>query len=171
MPATYEPIATTTLSSAASTLTFSSIPNTFTDLRLVIVGRTTRVDTQDPIYVRVNGDTASNYSQTALEGDGTTALSSRSTSISLWQPANFPAANAAANLFGLCTMDFFSYAGSTNKTVLSTNERDMNGSGAVVRRVHLWRSTSAITSIEFTSGSSSNFVVGTTATLYGIKAA
>lgn len=171
MPATYEAIASTTLSSAASTITFSSIPNTYTDLRLVLVARSSRVDTTDPIYVRINSDTGSNYSMTYITGDGSTASSSRSTSISLWQIGSMPAANAAANLFNYCSMDFFSYSGLTNKTVLSEESRDMNGSGVVDRRVLLWRSTSAINNIQFTSGSSSNFVTGTTATLYGIKAA
>jgi len=169
MPTTYEPIATQTLGSAASSITFSSIPTTYTDLRLVLVARSSRVDTTDPIYVRVNSDSGSNYSMTYLFGDGSSASSSRSTSISLWQIGSMPAFLAASNLFNFCSMDFFSYAGSTNKTVLSEESRDMNGSGIVDRRVLLWRSTSAINNIQFTSGSSSNFVTGTTATLYGIK--
>ena len=77
--------------------------------------------------------------------------------------------NAVSGLFGLYTLDIFSYTGSTNKTVLVTNSVDQNGSGQVGRVVGLWRNTAAITTI--TLSDSSNFAIGTTATLYGIKAA
>ena len=70
----------------------------------------------------------------------------------------------------LATLDIFSYAGSTYKTALSQLSNDNNGSGATASTVGLWRSTSAITSINlFMSGTT--FQAGTTATLYGIKSA
>ena len=160
MPATYEPIATTTLGSAATTITFSSIAASYTDLRLVLVSSD---GVGSSITMRFNSDTASNYSRTILNGNGTsavTALTSNATSI------NIAPNNATAGLFGLYTIDVFSYAGSTNKTVLSTNSVDQNGSGQVGRLVGLWRNTAAITTITLTD--SSNFAIGTTATLYGI---
>jgi len=61
-----------------------------------------------------------------------------------------------------------SYAGSTNKTVLSEAANDKNGSGIVNRLVGLWRNTSAITSI---TGTTFAGTLTGTATLYGIKAA
>jgi hypothetical protein len=66
--ATYEPIATTTLGTATSSFTFSSIPATYTDLRLVIGW----VSGTNP-RIRFNSDTATSYSQTAMYGDGTAA--------------------------------------------------------------------------------------------------
>jgi hypothetical protein len=160
MPATYEPIATTTLGSAATTITFSSIAASYTDLRLVLVSSD---GVGSSITMRFNSDTGSNYSRTTLNGNGTsavTASTSNATSI------NIAPNNATAGLFGLYTIDVFSYAGSTNKTVLSTNSVDQNGSGQVGRLVGLWRNTAAITTITLTD--SSNFAIGTTATLYGI---
>ena len=161
MPATYEPIATTTLGSAASTITFSSIPNTFTDLRLVVVPQ--RNNAGSLVY-RVNGS-VSGYSQTFIVGNGTSATSGRSADESYWRGND---SNMYINSFE--TLDIFSYAGSTNKTMLATSSTDNNGSGQVTYSVGLWRNTGAITSIAIIRTVES-FQTGTTATLYGIKAA
>ena len=163
MPATYEPIATTTLGATATSLTFSSIPATYTDLRLVFVGATA---SSDAINARVNGDTGTNYSDTSLEGNGTAASSQRVSNRTFWSLEGYWQANTNTTIF-MQTLDIFSYAGSTFKTALGTGSNDKNGSGDTIRTVHLWRSTSAITSI--TIASAVNLVVGTTATLYGIK--
>jgi hypothetical protein len=64
-------------------------------------------------------------------------------------------------------MDFFSYAGSTNKTVLIEISQDYNGSGVVQRSVALFRDTAAITRLDLTAVGTT-FAIGTTATLYGI---
>jgi len=167
MPATYEPIATTTLGSAASTITFSSIAGTYTDLRVVLVSSTaTAGNTVN--YLRFNSDTGTNYSSTWLTGDGATAGSSRETSATFIRGGE-NANNTDAGL-SFITYDVFSYAGSTYKTALVANSRDNNGSGSTYRIVGLWRSTSAITSITI-AASAGNYKAGTTATLYGIKAA
>ena len=155
-------IATTTLGSAASSITFSSIPSTYTDLRLVFVfAGNAAVNPR----VRFNGDTASNYSQTAIMGDGSSAQSTRGTSQALIYTTIYN--GLASGVPGLFTMDVLSYKGSTFKTALLTGSTDSNGSGQVERDVALWRSTSAITQIDLISGSST-FNAGTTATLYGI---
>jgi hypothetical protein len=73
---------------------------------------------------------------------------------------------------GMClvALDIFSYAGSTLKSSLSNSSEDKNGSGSVRAAVHLWRSTAAINRLDlFVFGA--QFNVGTTVTLYGIKAA
>jgi len=168
MPATYEPIATTTLVSSSASFTFSSIPATYTDLRLVIVP-ITGVSGDDNFLLRFNGDTTGNtlYSMTKLNGNGTSASSSRISNDEWW---NFIISRGVSSTPTLQTLDLFSYAGSTFKTGLLTGSFDNNGSGAVSRQVGLYRSTSAVTQITvFTL--SNNLVAGTTATLYGIKAA
>ena len=159
MPATYEPIATTTLGSAASSITFSSIPSTYTDLRLVFQQLSSGVQS----VLWFNGDTSNNYSYTVLYGSGSSAGSFRG---SLTIPLHL---SSGANTF--YTVDFFSYAGSTYKTVLTTTNEDSNGSGYVGNSVGLWRSTSAINQIQISTNGSGNWNAGTTATLYGIKAA
>lgn len=167
MPATYEPIATTTLGSAAANITFSSIPATYTDLRLVLVSRSTRSNTVDPLIVQFNGDTASNYSYTNLRGTGSVATTGRASSQTSFVLKTV-GDTTGANIFGLQTVDVFSYAGSTNKTVLVKSDWDYNGGGEVETEVALWRSTAAITSILVASVVASNLAAGTRATLYGI---
>lgn len=163
MPATYEKIATTTLSSAASNITFSSIPATYTDLRIVWVFQP--VSSGNLPALQYNGDTATNYSYLTLFGNGTTATSQKSSNNTL---AYLNSSTTVLSQWLMQTIDIFSYAGSTNKTLLSTYSGDANGSGLVSTSVNLWRSTSAITSVKLFLDAGSNLVSGTTATLYGI---
>jgi hypothetical protein len=162
MPATYEPIATTTLGSAASAITFSSIPATYTDLRLVLVLKSA---VSQYAQFRLNGDTGSNYSYTWMDGSGSAAAAGNGNNDSAIYISQRTTPSGTNALF---TFDFFSYAGSTFKTILTTNNQDNNGSGYVGIQVGLWRSTSAINAINLISGVSI-YDAGTTATLYGIK--
>lgn len=166
--ATYEPIATQTLASAAATITFSSIAASWTDLRLVLV--TTTSTANNAAAIRFNGDSATNYSQTIVRGSGTTAGSTSATSATYVQ-TNLGSAGTSTTIPTLFTFDVFSYAGSTNKTLLVTSNTDQNGSGGVESAVGLWRSTAAITSIVLSLTNAGNYSIGTTATLYGIRAA
>jgi hypothetical protein len=167
MPATYEPISTTTLGSAAANITFSSIPGTYTDLRLVLVATGDVSAAGQAVLTRFNSDTGSNYSITRLSGNGTSATSARFTNItSIYTSFD----GLSTTVPTLQIIDIFSYAGSTNKTCLISNNEDKNGSGYAEARVGLWRSTSAITTVAVIANSG-NFASGTTATLYGIKAA
>ena len=161
MAATYEPIATTS-PNGVSSYSFTSIPATYTDLRLVIVSVTNTGGSG--VTVQLNSDSGTNYSQTDIYGDGSTAVSNRATNEDRWYLSGVTGEGVTSTP-ALHTLDIFNYAGSTFKTGLITASNDKNGSGKVGRRVSLWRSTSAITSITvFTSGT----VTGTTATLYGI---
>ena len=76
MPATYEPIASLTLSSATGTVTFGSIPQTYRDLIMVI----NHSGAGDNFYFQLNSDTGSNYSDTGVYGTGTSVVSFRNTS-------------------------------------------------------------------------------------------
>jgi hypothetical protein len=114
-----------------------------------------------------NGDTATNYSRTYLIGLGSSAISGAPVSQNSI-PLDF--AGTSTTIPSMYEIDVFSYAGSTNKTILSKAAEDYNGSGRVGVQVGLWRSTAAITSITITV-STGTYSTGTTATLYGIKAA
>jgi len=165
MAATYEPIATQTLGSAATTVTFSSIPGTYTDLRIVAVSQSS---TSNGARIKFNSDSGTNYSYTYLRGDGTNATSSNSSNDSnpyFWIPLE------GSSRYSFNTIDIFSYAGSTYKTSLVSDNGDNNGAGSVWRMVSLWRNTSAITSIDLSTVSSSDFLTGSTFTLYGVKSA
>lgn len=159
MTVTYEAIASQTLGSAASTVTFSSIPSTYTDLVLVVNGFTT-IDVQT--YIQVNGDTGSNYSVTTMLGDGSSASSSRESGQQAIAAGGY---GTSANGNKIVQIQNYSNT-TTNKTLLIR----ANAAGSFVQaRVGLYRSISAITSITHyvTSG---NFATGSTFSLYGIKA-
>ena len=162
MPATYEPIATTTLGSAASSITFSSIPGTYTDLRLVLVGTNA---SGDYWTIRFNSDTGSNYSCTYLEGTGSAADTFRFTNQTFIYIAP---SSISTTVPTFSEVNIFNYAGSTNKTTLHASASDRNGSGWVNRLVGLWRNTNAITSLSVQVSNGTNIASGTTATLYGI---
>ena len=146
MPITYEPIATTTLGSAASAITFSSIPATYTDLRLVMVATASTGTSEN---LRFNSDSGTNYSRTRITGNGSTAASFRITDADSIVGFN----GIETTIPALFTADVFSYAGNTNKTVLYTENTDRNGSGIVEYGVGLWRNTSAITNVSISTGS------------------
>ena len=137
MPATYEPIASTTLVSSTATITFASIPATYTDLILVFVHTASGIGTT--CKMTYNNDTASNYSFTELNGDGTSVTTSSNSDMSY-----ISLGDTTGTIPGISTIHLFRYAGSTNKTCLIEISRDRNGTGTVQRFVGLWRNTSAI---------------------------
>lgn len=161
MPATYEPISTQTLGTAVGSVTFSSIPATYTDLVLVFNG--TAASTQ-AMELRFNGDTATNYSATRLYGDGASAVSDRSSTSDVMLVGNVYTSQTANIL------QIMNYANTTTfKTVLC---RSNNAGAQVSARVGLWRKTpEAITTILVRPSGGANFSIGCELTLYGIKAA
>jgi hypothetical protein len=168
MATTYEKIATTTLGSSAASITFSSIPSTYTDLRLVATGiPSSSAVGYTTIYFNTD-NAGTNYSLTYLEGNGSSASAGIFTDNGTLAVGDF---NIMSNTIPNTTqIDIFSYAGSTYKSVLSVNSGDFNGTGSVLTTVGLWRSTSAINQI-VVKPAGGQFTTGFTATLYGIKAA
>lgn len=160
MATTYDPIATTTLSSNATTITFSSISSAYTDLRLVFTGT---ASTNDDFKLQYNNDTGTNYSRTDLYSNGSANSSSSASNAA---DIRIGASDGLDGNVAFASIDIFSYAGSTNKTCLITYSHDKNGSGYIYRTIGLWRSTSAINSIKLTQNA--NFVTGSKVTLYGI---
>jgi len=159
---TYGPIASTTLGSAASDITFSSIGSTFTDLILVVTA--TPATSATNVRLQVNADTGSNYSNTTLYGSGSSAASARESSI-----ANMLVGYATTTDGPMYVVQFMSYANtSVYKTALVSAA---SPAGYVERTVNLWRSTSAITSIKLFMQNGNNIAAGATASLYRIKAA
>jgi hypothetical protein len=168
MPAgsTYTPIATTTLSSASNSVTFSSIAATYTDLILVARGKNST--SFDGIDIRVgNGslDTGNSYSQTMLNGNGSSAQSSRSSGSSMTNMGITSSSTEQVSIY-----QFMNYSKTTMyKTVLGRSSvTDFRVAGIV----GLWSSTSAINIIQLRSDNASyNFTAGSNFTLYGIAAA
>lgn len=165
MPTTYEPIATTTLGSNQTNVSFTSIASTYTDI--VCVLSVAGSANNEQVGVRFNNDTNSNYSLTELYGTGTTASSYRlSNGLNYSLSPNVAIKNTLGNSNYILQVMNYSNA-TTYKTALArTNALDSSFPGTAAS-VGLWRSTAAINRIDFIGA----FLSGSTFTLYGIKAA
>lgn len=168
MPRTYEPIASTTLGSATTTVSFTNLPSGFTDLIVnVSNARHSFVDGGgiSDIGLRFNGDSGNNYSSTDVQGSGASVASGRVTNTNgifvFW-------AGSTASL-GMWTAQIMGYSNSNVfKTTLTSAAI---ASGRVGRLVGLWRNTAAITSLDVTVSSGYTISSGAVISLYGIKAA
>jgi hypothetical protein len=168
MPAgsTYSTIATTTLGSNTSIVTFSSIAGTYTDLVLVTNAATT-VANKD-IYMQFNSDAGSNYSRTVIYGYGASPGSDRATNVSFGY-VDYLGWTSTTLGTQVCVVNIMNYSNSTtNKTFIS---RADNASAGTDLNVGMWRNTAAINRIDIGAASSGIFITGSTFTLYGIAAA
>ena len=159
---TYEAIATQTLGAAAATVTFSSIPATYTDLVLVISGKYSSNDDSSP-SIRFNNDTSSNYSETRLDGNGTSASSGRQSN----QTAILVASMSGTESISI--VNIMNYANAT--TYKTTISRGNTSQYRVRAYAGLWRSTAAINRIDILNNGTYNFATGSTFSLYGIASA
>jgi hypothetical protein len=166
---TFTPISTQTLSADTATITFSGIPQTYTDLFIVADTQITNNDFM--VALRFNGDSSTLYSYTTLNGDGSAASSGRRSNMSLGT-LQVVTSNASRTV---CTVSIMNYSNTTtNKTYIS---RASQAGRLVSANVGLYRSTSAITSVtisEAGDGGSGSFTgtlkAGSSFTLYGIGA-
>jgi hypothetical protein len=166
---TYVAIATQTLGSAAASVTFSSIPGTYTDLVLVLQPASTTF--ADNVGLQFNSDTGNNYSSTNLSGTGSAASSGRTSSAPYINVTNIIGTTGTLGAM-TSTIQIMNYANTTTyKTVISRtgqNGATYNGTEAIVG---LWRNTAAINTIVIKQSGSPNFITGSTFSLYGIAAA
>ena len=162
---TYKKIAVVTVGSGGSaTMSFTSIPQTYTDLVLVTSARNSVADSAT--LITINGST-SNFSGKQVETNIQNAISSNSLTRSWFLIGG---SSFTANTFASTTMYIPNYTSSNYKIGLTENVTE---NGAVVAdlsfQIGLWSDSSAISSITITPGSSGNFVQYSTASLYGIK--
>lgn len=160
---TYVALQTTTLGTAASSYTFTSIPAGYTDLVLVanVVGTSAGGD----VWIRVGtGSVATtNYSRTALTGNGTAASSSRTSNDNRIYLDDVVGISTGSSMF---TVHLMNYSNTT--TYKTTLGRRADAAAETNATVGLWRATTAIDTVSVMC--SSNFAVGSTFTLYGILA-
>jgi len=151
---TYTPLANITLASAASSVTFSSIPATYRDLILVLNG----VESANQyIAVRFNSDTGSNYSYVRMI-DGPASASGTETF------GRLGAGNPTTRFMVIAEIMDYS-ATNKHKTWLTRTDIPANAVGAIAGR---WANTSAITSINVLTTTADTYSIGTTFALYGI---
>jgi len=174
----FESISTVTVGTATPTVTFSSIPATFTHLQIRASLQTVRATYPlNKIFWRFNSDTASNYSSHSVFGDGASATSSSENTTAISGFDNFSTNTGnSSEVYGVLIMDILDYANTNKyKTSRALSGFDVNGTIATYGgRVGLtsgnWRSTSAITSVTFTVDNAANFTADSSFALYGVKA-
>jgi hypothetical protein len=168
MATTYEPIQSQTLSSAVSSVTFSSIPQTYTDLVLV----SNVFAGFSGIGMRFNGDTASNYSYANATGQGTLGQMFRSGSTTDIQYCGWNYALGSTTIPAITKMNIMDYTNTSTYQYTLSTASDGNAAGNFDMEFFTgtWRNNAAVTSITLYV-SAVNFSVGSTFTLYGIKAA
>ena len=170
MAATYTLISSNVLASSAASVTFSTIPSTYTDLVLRISARNA-----DAVFGRIlrytfNNNTGTVYSYTELSGSGTTAASNRAIGDAYGVLGSINGGGTTANTFGSMEVYIPNYLVSANKPVSSFAVTELNSdvNNQIKIDADLFQSTTAISSIELFLNSGS-FVSGSSFYLYGIK--
>lgn len=168
---TYVALDKVTISGSSTTsVTFSSIPSTYTDLVIVASTRDNRPSSvDDGLSFRFNSDSGSNYSETFIYGTGSTSANVRTTNSTFGNVRYIPGSTATTGDLSTTIIHLMNYSNTTTyKTLLS---RSGSASSTVAANVNLWRSTSAINQITFYGGSPTTgyvFTAGSTFSLYGI---
>lgn len=159
---TYTPLANITLGTAASSITFGSIPATYRDLIVIFVGAgSTTLEGR----IRLNGDTGANYEYQRLSGNGTTGSAAFATSQTSGFLSSIAQATTTSSLqmtINLCATNI-----ARRKVIVSRADNAANGTDAIVNQYT--GTVAAITSIQILT-STGNWAIGTTAALYGVIA-
>jgi len=167
----YYSIATTTVGSGgASSITFSSIPSTYTHLQIRAISRSTISGSGDGTYVQLNGDTGGNYAYHILIGTGSSVVSVNATSYTYMYNGDTPGSTSTAGMFGVFVVDLLDYTNTNKyKTIRTLNGNDQNGSGSVRFVSGLWQNTAVVSSITVNSFNGAGFAQYTQFALYGVK--
>ena len=164
----YYSIATALGTGSSGTITFSSIPSTYTHLQLRISARTSA--SSIAITTTLNSDTATNYAQHYLYGDATNVFAGVPGSAQNGIIYVFAAGSGQlANSYGVNIIDILDYTNTNKyKTTRMISGYDVNGAtGFIQQSSGLWMNTSAINRIDLVS--SGNFTTASTFALYGVK--
>lgn len=167
MANTFKLIEKKELSTTTSSVNFTSIPGTYTDLLFYISSRNN--DIYNEIHFRFNGDTGSNYSGRNIYGNGSSAVNSSSSALSSLQ--NLTVQNVSgqiSNTFGNVFIYISNYTSSNYKSISADGVQENNATSAqAMLGSGLWSNTSVITSIE-AFPSVGSFVQYSNFYLYGI---
>lgn len=167
MATTFVKIQTVTVGSGgAANIEFTSIPQTYTDLKLVYSLRETSTGVNTTLTF--NGS-SSNFSWRQLAGDGTSPYSNNGSS-NLYLGPMTNATQNTASVFSNGDVYIPNYKSSNNKSFFIDGVTENNATQAFTTLwIGLWSNTAAITSISFAPSDAGNFAQYSTATLYGIK--
>lgn len=168
---TYTALATTTISVAASAITFSSIPAIgFRDLILVMQVRSSRAASDDDLFAQFNSDTGSNYSYLRMVGrSGGASSASNINGTNANDLGQIPGLSATAGQFASSILQVMDYA-ETNKHKTTLTRTDAAGSTDVTgAHAGRWANTTAINTVKVYPRLGM-FVAGSTFSLYGVSA-
>lgn len=158
-------------STATTSVVFSNIPQTYQDLMLVMSLRSNKSATTASFCTRINENTGGLASYTILQGNGSSATSSRNTGATFDTFIPIAGNTATSGIFSSVTYHILNYANnSTFKTCLARSANDLNGSGTTTLQVGLLRSTNPVTSLQVFEYEGNAMITGSTFTLYGIRA-
>jgi hypothetical protein len=170
MPSSRVLISSQTLGSAAASVTFSSIPATYTDLVVRVSGRGTNAGVTGSLLFRFNGDSSTIYSRTRLWGDGSSATSDNSSGSNEGNGLSVNGNTSTSNTFGSAEIYIPSYTVSQNKPLSVFSATENNATSANIGAIaNLYRSTSAITSILLYTSSGTDWMSGSSFYLYGLR--
>jgi hypothetical protein len=172
VPTAYESIATTTVGSGGTaTITFSSIPATYTHLQLRWIARSARTAVEDSFRITLNSDSGTNYTSHYLAGDGAAVYAGvQGTSMNYMVFGSQAGASAGASTFSGAVVDLLDYSTTTKyKTTRTLTGYDNNGSGSISLLSSLWMSTAAVNSITIVTSTAVNFAQYSSFALYGIR--
>lgn len=170
MADTYELIASTTVGSGgASSIDFSSIPNTFTDLVVHLSGRSSRSNPTDTVFLKFN-NTNSTYSTIRVYSTGTSVGSDTGSTGNGLDVATLNGATSTSSFFSNQKIYIPSYTSSNKKTISydGTSSNNSTTGNFLVLTSGQWSGTSTINQITLTPDVGS-FVQYSTAYLYGVK--
>jgi hypothetical protein len=166
----YESIATVTVGSGgSSSISFTSIPATYTHLQIRGIARLTGAYSFEEYAITINSDTGSNYAYHYLQGTGSAVSASGGASVGAGKSGSWVGGTSlTASVFGTIIFDILDYANTNKyKTLRMLGGVDSNGSGYVGIASSLWQNTNAITAI--TLDVPSDFAQYSQFALYGIK--
>ena len=164
---TYVPLATITLASTDSSITFSSIPATYRDL--IVVFQYSSTVSNPLLTIRFNGDSGSNYSMVNMIGSSFGGASSSSTTFTSIYPEGGNQSGPGTELGrGIWKFEIMDYSATDkHKTVLQRHNSIQASATWTTAQASRWANTSAITSINFNT--SNAMAIGSTFSLYGVN--
>jgi hypothetical protein len=166
----YDSIATTTLGSSASSITFSSIPSTYKHLQVRYSGLSASMGS---LFIQINGDTGTNYRTHYLTGSGSSAVAGDLAGRNGMVLGGVGAAQFSTTYPYVGIIDYLDYTDTNKYHVVrslhgtDTNNTGYNGAVGVASGLHL--STTAISSLTFFLDGAVNLTANTSFALYGIK--
>jgi hypothetical protein len=170
-PGSFESIASVDVGSGgASSVTFSSIPATYTHLQIRGIGRAANSVTDENFVLQFNSDTGANYSLHNIYGTGSSVGANATTNFTASYFARTSGASSGASMFGAVVSDILDYANTNKyKTLRSLSGHDQNGSGYMTLMSGSWRSTSAVTTITIKNETGLNIAEYSSFALYGVN--